>query len=177
MQDRTNIISSIFPGTKENLKATVIDLLILSGVYALVSWSHLIPFPLYKLEPMKLLLLVAIIFSTRGNAFLMAATIPLTSTLVSGHPVFPKNLIIGVELMVFAGILTASRMERYQVPFRFMAALLASKFIYYVVKAVVIYFGWLQMSLFSSDFTTQVQGGVIVFAIYWLLISYQRRQA
>jgi len=119
---------------------------------------------------MKLFLLVAILYASRGNALLMAATIPLISTATSGHPIFPKNLIIGVELMVFAGILTAKSIQTLNIPLRFLTALMASKLVYYIVKALVIYSGWLSMSLVSTSLLIQIQGAVIVFLAYWILI-------
>jgi len=169
-----NIMESIqshpWFNAKQNIRTLLLDFLIVAGMVGLVSFAHLIPFPLYKLEPMKLFLLVAILYASRGNALLMAATIPLISTATSGHPIFPKNLIIGVELMVFAGILTAKSIQTLNIPLRFLTALMASKLVYYIVKALVIYSGWLSMSLVSTSLLIQIQGAVIVFLAYWILI-------
>ena len=160
-----------FSNIKKHIRILLLDFIIITGMYAAVSFAHLIPFPLYKLEPMKLFLLVAILYSSRGNALLMAATIPLISSATSGHPIFPKNLIIGVELMAFAAILTSKMIQHQNVALRFFSALMASKLLYYGIKAIVIYSGWMSMTPFSTSLLVQLQGALIVLGVYWILTS------
>ncbi len=171
------IQSLTWSNSKTSIRVFLVDFIILAGIYGMVSFAHLIPFPLYKLEPMKLFLLVAILYSSRGNALFMALTIPLVSTATSGHPVFPKNLIISLELMVFAGILTATSLQHQKIPQRFLAALLASKIVYYLVKGLVIYAGWMSMSLFSTSLQVQLLGALLVFISYWMLVANKKRRA
>ncbi len=162
--------------SRQNIATLLIDLAILAGIYGMVSFSHLIAFPIYKLEPMKLFLLVAILFSSRGNALFMAVTIPLTSTFLSGHPIFPKNLLIGIELMVFAGMLTSSSSLLNSTTYKLLAALILSKLVYYGSKALIIALGWINMNLFSTSLTIQIQGALIVFLGYWFLSKLSRGQ-
>ena len=161
---------------RSHYKTLLLDFIIIAGMYAAVCFAHIIPFSLYKLEPMKLFLLVAVLYSSRGNALLMAATIPIISTASSGHPIFPKNLIIGVELMAFAGILTSKTLQHQKVAVRFLSALMASKVLYYAIKALVIYSGWMSMTLFSSPVQFQILGALIVMGVYWILSSMKTDQ-
>lgn len=162
---------------KDRKLTILMDTLILTGLYFSVIFSHLLPVPLYKLEPMKLFLLITVIHSSRGNALVMAASIPLMSTLVSGHPVFPKNLIIGVELMVFAAVLTTKSFQHYGKSLNFVLALLVSKLAYYSIKALIIKLGLLHVSLFSTSFQSQMQGALIVFTLFWILSTTQQKRS
>jgi hypothetical protein len=62
--------------------------------------SHLIGIPLYLMEPMRVILVLALILTSRYNTYLIAAILPLLSYLVSGHPFPAKMLIITMELLL-----------------------------------------------------------------------------
>src|SRR5688572_29738515 len=77
------------------------DVIILLVIYFLPSLAHFAPFPLVMLEPMRALLFVGFVLSyNKWNAYILALTIPLFSSLVTGHPVFFKATLISTELLV-----------------------------------------------------------------------------
>jgi len=146
---------STFALDRPVVKTVALDVLLCVAVVAVPALSHAAAIPLYKLEPMRLLLFAAILFSSRRNALLMALWLPLLSTLTSGHPVFPKVVLIQAELAfnawLFFGLLHRSK--------RFVmsaaVSVLASKGIYYATKFVLIKTALLDGDLIATPWTYQ----------------------
>ena len=118
-------------------KALIIDLLALGFIYFTPSIAHLLNFPVYMLEPMRVMLILSLAHSTRQNSYLLALTLPLFSFLVSGHPEAVKMMIITAELTVnvFLFYLLADRMRNL-----FLAgvvSIVASKVFCYLAYLVV----------------------------------------
>jgi len=123
----------------------LIDLTALAFIYLVPALSHLMRLPVYLIEPMRLMLVLAMVHTNRQNSYLLALTMPLFSFIISGHPVFAKMFLIGMELSlnVFLFYLLSRRMN-YIFPAIF-ASILLSKAIYYLVK-----FGLIQMAVINS---------------------------
>ncbi len=155
--------------TKSRLNIIILDVFILTAVYTSVMFAHLLPIPLYQLDPMKIFLMAAIIYSSRGNAMLMAVTLPLFSTLSVGHPIFPKNIIISLELIVFTAVITSFVFNRFGSNVQFLLAVLISKIGYYMLKAALISMGTLNMPLFSTRIEMQIISVAILFSVFWLM--------
>ncbi len=85
---------------RTSLSGILIDLGALAFIYFAPTLAHLVNIPLYAIEPMRLMVILAIVHSGRTNAIILALTLPLFSFVVSGHPAFLKTLIISVELLV-----------------------------------------------------------------------------
>ncbi|MHB9041680.1 MAG: hypothetical protein ACYC4T_13585, partial [Melioribacteraceae bacterium] len=103
--------------------------------------SHLIAIPIYLLDPMRIILLLSIVHTSKKNVFLLALALPLLSFIISAHPYFVKSLLIASELMINAFLFF------YLIKFfknSFMSALVSiaiSKVYYYLVKFSLIGFG------------------------------------
>ena len=123
----------------------LIDLTALAFIYLVPALSHLMRLPVYLIEPMRLMLVLAMVHTNRQNSYLLALTMPLFSFIISGHPVFAKMFLIGMELSlnVFLFYLLSRRMK-YIFPAIF-ASILLSKAIYYLVK-----FGLIQMAVINT---------------------------
>lgn len=125
-------------GKKENIKTGLFDLLALSVIYLVPVFSHLFALPIYYIEPMRLMMVFAILFTSKRNALIIAFTMPLFSLLVSGHPIFYKALIMSAELAVNAGLFYMLR-EVFKNEFTVMALSIGiSKLFYYVAKIVIV---------------------------------------
>lgn len=151
------------------------DLAVLGAAYGLPSLSHIAPFPLYYLDPMRLLLLTAYLLTThRGNAVLLAATIPLFSTWVTGHPPFAKALLIGMELVVNITLLHAV-LGRWKQPviLKVLGTIVVSKVVYYTAKALFIWWGWLQDKVIATGLDTQLITAVALSCFFALI--YRRK--
>jgi hypothetical protein len=140
----------------ETFNSIIINSAALLLVYFTPALSHLLNFPLYLIEPMRLMLIVAMVHGSRQNAFLLAITLPLFSFAVSGHPVFYKMLLISAELTlnvwlyfmflrVFKNSFTAM-----------LSGIVISKVAYYLVKAVLISLAVTGPGLFSTPIWIQV---------------------
>lgn len=68
------------------LRAVLIDIIALAFIYSIPALSHMLSLPVYLIEPMRLMLIIAMVHSNKTNAYIIALTMPLFSYLVSGHP-------------------------------------------------------------------------------------------
>lgn len=98
---------------RDLLKALLIDMAALAFILVTPSLAHLFSFPVYMLEPMRLMVILSLAHSTRKNSYLLALALPLFSFLVSGHPEPVKMMIITAELAlnVFLFYFIASRIR------------------------------------------------------------------
>jgi hypothetical protein len=128
---------------KSGLRSILIDSAAIMAIYFTPALSHLFSFPVYLLEPMRIMLIIAIAHTHRKNAYVIAVTLPLFSWLVSAHPHILKAGLIGGELLlnVFLFFLFTGIMKN-----RFasmLLAILASKLAYYGGKLALLNFGLL----------------------------------
>lgn len=140
-----------------------LDVLLCAAVVAVPALSHAAAFPFYLFDPMRLLLFVAILGSSRRNALLMAVGMPLLAMLTSGHPVFPKVVLIQGELalntLIFFGLARGTH--------RFVPAaavsIAASKAAYYAAKLLLIKMSLLSGGLIATPWTYQL--GTLLFIL------------
>ena len=157
-----NIIS------KETVKSSLFDVIALSVVYLVPVFSHLFSFPLYLLEPMRLMLILAVAHTSRKNAYIIAATMPLFSFIISAHPVFIKALIMSAEL-VFNVWLFFYISEKLKNNFASMLISIGlSKIIYYAVKFTVLSLVLMTGSLVATPVWIQLVT-MLVFSSYFLI--------
>ncbi len=62
------------------------------------AMAHMLSFPLWYLEPMRLVLILAMVHTTKQNSYLLALILSFCSWAFSGHPEFIKMLVITLEL-------------------------------------------------------------------------------
>ena len=152
---------------KNIITTVLIDLLALIFIYFVPAVSHLLNFPLYYADPMRIALFSVLIFTKKENVYLMALTIPIFSFLMSGHPVFPKFILVSLEL--FINIFLIFRLFRiinnkYLLVF---VTLLFSKSIYYLLKYLLIKIALLDSELVSTPLYIQA----IVMAVFSLILA------
>jgi hypothetical protein len=83
-----------------NFKTLIIDFIGILCVVLVPAISHLTAIPFYYLEPMRLMMVVALLYTSRRNAYAIAIVLPVLSFLISGHPFLLKMLIIVAELVM-----------------------------------------------------------------------------
>jgi hypothetical protein len=150
----------------------LIDIGLVAAIYLLPTVSHLVALPLYKLEPMKLALIVALLFTHRANAYLVAWTLPLVSFALSGHPELFKALLIGTEYCVLVAAYAYLERQRHWSPFAgLVAAILAGKVVYYALKYVSLQAGLLAGGLVSTPLLTQLLLAVATAAVFALVMN------
>ena len=159
-------------------KIAVTDLVVLTAVYFIPVFVHATAFPLYYFEPMRLLLFAAYLISrNNANAFLLALTLPLVSTIFPPHhPPFYKAVIMSLELFVnVACFVWAVNKIKWPAFVLFFISTVISKVFYYGLKFVFIKMSLIQGELITTSLLTQL----ITLTILSLLfaIFYRRKKA
>ncbi len=151
------------------------DAVALLFVLVVPALSHMTAVPFYLLDPMRLAVLGALLASrSRVNGLVLAVALPLLSFGISGHPVFPKCLVIAAELSVnvllFVWLERMFSGRRFGVGIAAFASILLSKAFYYGLKALMLGAGLMQMELVSTALWVQLVVAVMIsvlFALWW----------
>jgi len=157
-----------------------VDIVIFVSIFFIPALSHVAPFPLYLLDPMRILLFAGYLLSRQNaNTFILAVAMPLFSSLVTGHPPFFKALLISVELVVniFLLVQLIDRTKLHLALSLFLS-MIASKLVYYGLKSVFIYSGLIEGELITTNLWLQL--GTIVFItltfyLVWTKTGQQRK--
>jgi len=135
----------------------MIDVALLAALYFLPSLSHVTALPLYMLEPMRVALIIALLFTNRTNAYFIAFTIPLASAMITGHPTPFKALLMGIEFSILVACYSyLVKMLRIPAFAALTAAILVGKVVYYTMKFAALSAGLLTGSLISTPLQTQL---------------------
>ena len=150
---------------KQVLSAGLLDLLALLFVYFVPTISHLFNYPLYVLEPMRIMVILALAHTHKKNVYLLALTLPIFSFLVSAHPHLLKSILISFELILnvwfFYFLLKRTKNAFASV----LVSVGISKLVYYGIKFLLISALLIEGSLVSTPLTIQM-AMTLVFAIY-----------
>ncbi len=142
--------------SKSTIKSSIFDLFAIAAIYMVPTFSHLFALPIYFIEPMRLMLILAIAHTSKKNAYFLAATLPIFSFVVSAHPVFLKTLLISGELLVNVWLFFLLS-EKIKNKFGAMVISIAlSKIAYYTIKFTLLSFVLLQGSLISTPILIQL---------------------
>lgn len=153
------------------LRNIAIDLGILVCIYFIPALSHVAPFPLYLLDPMRIFMLAGYLLTRQNaNAYLLAITIPLFSALVSGHPPLFKAILISVELSVnillFVQLVNRTKLH---IALALFLSIIGSKLVYYALKYAFINFGFVEGELITTGLWMQLGTVVFVTVVFWLV--------
>jgi hypothetical protein len=115
------------------------DIFFLLTFSLLTVYSHLLPVPLFILEPMRVIVLFSVLFTRKSNSYILALLLPLISYSISQHPPLIKSLLIVFELNVNILILHYLNLRMKNVFIVLISSIILSKLIYYISKFIVIY--------------------------------------
>lgn len=137
---------------------TVDVIIVLLLIYAVPALSHLTSIPFYLLDPMRVLVLGSYLYlrGNKSNALFLAITLPLVSFLLSGHPVFPKNLLISFELAINILLIDMLVKKSQYIFFAVLLSILISKLVYYLVKWLLIMGGLLDTGIVDTNIWIQL---------------------
>jgi hypothetical protein len=155
--------------------AVLFDLSAVLLVYLVPTFSHLLNFPLYLAEPMRLMVILALLHTTPRNAYFLAFTLPLFSFLTSGHPHLLKMLLIIGELLLNVWIFNALIRTWRSTFTSMLAAIVISKAVYYLAKFILIQLLLIESGLISTPLYIQAIM-LVLFSSYAFLI-FRRRKA
>jgi hypothetical protein len=154
---------------KSNIKTYLIDFFLLLLIYFLPAISHLFAFPIYYLDPMRIALVVALIHTSKKNAYIIALTLPLFSFLISSHPQILKSFLLSAELIINLSLFFLLKEKLKNVFTSLFISIIISKVIYYLLKFVLIYFALLNDKLFSTPFYFQLISAIILSTYIYLV--------
>ena len=165
------IISKAF-----SVKNLLVDTILLSLVYFIPALSHLCPVPIYLLDPMRLVLLTGLLLTRNNfNAYFLAFTIPVFSSLLIGHPPIVKAILISIELsinvLLFLQLLNKPKL---QVHVALFLSIILSKMVYYALKFILIKSGILDSELLSTPLLYQIVTVTLitfVFSTIWMKVN------
>jgi hypothetical protein len=135
---------------------SIFDVAALCFIYFVPSLVHLTSIPLYYAEPMRIMLIFSLLYTNKQNAYILAATLPLFSFLVSGHPEALKMGVMTLELMfnLWLYYFLTGKIKNNYLPI--FLSIFASKMAYYLLKGILVYFSFLKMDYFSTPVYIQV---------------------
>jgi len=154
---------------KSNIKTYLIDFFLLLMIYFLPAISHLFAFPLYYLDPMRIALVIALIHTSKKNAFIIALTLPLFSFLISSHPQIIKSFLLSAELVINLSLFFLLKDRLKNVFTSLFLSILISKVIYYSLKFALISFAFLNDRLFSTPFYFQLSAAILLSTYIYLV--------
>ena len=160
-----NVINPSLIGSRT--KTILFDVLAILFIYFVPVISHLTALPIYYFEPMRILLILALIHTSKSNAIILALTIPAFSFAVSAHPSLIKTGLITLELflnVIFFFWFTTVIKERFV---NIALSIIASKIIYYLLKYVLISTALLGTGLISTPLYFQITV-ILLLTIYVL---------
>lgn len=154
----------------------LIDVILLTTLYVLPGFSHLTALPLYMFEPMRVAIIVALLFTNRANAYLIAFTIPLVSSFITSHPVPFKALLMGIEFLVLVATYAyLVRLDRIPAFVALTAGILLGKVVYYLMKFVALNTGLLAGGMISTPVQTQFVLAVGTAAVFSFVEYYRTK--
>lgn len=158
------------PSVKSTSGTVVFDFVILTFIYFVPAISHLMAFPLYYLDPMRFVLIFALLHTSKRNTFIIAITLPLFSFLISSHPSIIKAGLLSTELLLnvilFFILFTKTNSRVISLAF----SIVISKIIYFLLKYIAIESGVLADRLISTPFYYQAIV-IIIISLYVLIFE------
>jgi len=161
------------PNLSIAFRSAIFDVFALAFIFLVPAFSHMLSIPLYFIEPMRIMVVLAMVHTHRNNAFILALALPLFSFMISGHPIFAKAAIIGIELAVMVGVFYLLR--RYVHVFgAIFTAIIASKLFYFGVKFFVPIKAMQSLnyaSFFEYSIVIQIVVSLAISSYVWILLS------
>lgn len=150
--------------SNKNIKinSNLFNLAAIICIYLLPAFSHLLSFPLYMVDPMRVIILLSVIHTSNRNSYLIAFTLPLFSFLIASHPVAAKSLLIGTELILNIWLFYQIYNKLTNKFFVMFVSILISKIYYYLAKSILISAGLLQVELISTPVYLQLAVAMLI---------------
>jgi hypothetical protein len=135
--------------------SVIFDIMAVAFIFLLPAFSHMLAFPLYLIDPMRIALILSIVITNRKNAYLIAFLLPIVSFMISSHPLFYKVLLISSELVLNTWLFYILFSKTRKLFISAFLSIIASKIFYYIVKFAIIYFAIEKVELISTPLYIQ----------------------
>ena len=131
--------------------------------------------PLYLFEPMSILLILSIVHTSKKNSFIIAASLPIISFVLSAHPVFFKVILIASELALTVGLFYFINQRIKNMFVVTVVTILLSKIYYYIGKFLLIKLTLIEGELVSTPL--YIQGIVILVLSVYVYFIFNRKDS
>jgi len=148
--------TSTHPLSISKIRTVVFDLLALLAIYLVPAISHLLSLPVYYIEPMRIMLILAIVHTSRKNAYLIALTLPLFSMLISAHPSLVKTSLITGELLLNVWLFFLLSEKLSNKTLSIFLSIVVSKIFYYVIKFLLVTSALISGDLIATPIYIQI---------------------
>lgn len=166
--------TATIPSKSFRYNALITDIAALVFVGLVPAASHLFKIPVYYIEPMRIMLVLALLYSSRWNAYALAIVLPLFSFLVSGHPAPIKMMIIMAELLVNAWLFLYFY-KKFEKPFlSAFGSILISKVFCYAMYFVVFSMAFVKAEAQTAFLIAQLTLTILLSGVVWF-INYRRK--
>lgn len=158
------------------LKFAIIDILLISFAVFAPSLSHFFSLPLYYAEPMRVVILLSLIYTNKNNSIVLSILIPFLSFIISSHPYLLKSGLIAFELTI--NIVAFFVIVKYMknIFLSILTSVIISKILYYALKAFMLNFGFISGSLISTPLLAQALSTLGLSLIFLLLFNIKNKK-
>jgi hypothetical protein len=167
--------TGLYPVAYFKIRTITFDLIALLAIYLVPTISHMLGFPIYYLEPMRIMLILAIAHTSKKNTYLIALTLPIFSFLISAHPSMIKTSLVTGELLLNVWLFFFLLEKISNKTLSIFLSILISKIFYYLVKFLLINSALMNGDLISTPVYIQMIM-LLVMSAYIYLSSYTRKE-
>jgi len=166
--------TAINPSRTSRYRTAITDIAALVFVGIVPATSHLFNIPVYYIEPMRVMLVLALLYSSRWNAYALAIVLPVFSFLVSGHPAPLKMMIIMAELVLNARLFLIFYEKTRRSYWSAFGSIIISKIFCYTLYLVV--FSWSFIKA-EAETTFLIAQMILTLSLSGLVLSINSRIA
>jgi hypothetical protein len=156
-----------------SINTVITDIAALVFVGIIPAASHLFKIPIYFIEPMRVMLVLALLYSSRWNAYALAIVLPLFSFLVSGHPAPLKMMIIMAELLLNALLFLLFYKNTKKAFLSTFGSIVLSKVFCYAMYLVVFSMAFVKAEAETTFLIAQAILTLLLSSLVWF-ISYRK---
>jgi len=160
-----NSTSSVFP-------ILLVDFAAIAFICFMPRMVKITGIPFYLIDPMRIWVLTALVFTNKPNTFILALGLPLLSHLAGGHPHIVKTLLLSTELLINVSLLYYLE-KKWKLLWVVLVSIIISKSIYYSMKFASHQFGWIEGELLSTPLW--IQAVMTILLSFYVTLFYQRK--
>jgi len=144
-------------------------------VYFLPELSGLLNIPFYLFEPMRVVVIISLVHTSRNNSYLLAVLLPLISFVFSNHPSIAKSFILSGDLLLNVFLFYFLK-KSYNVFLSMALSIILSKLAYYLAKYLLIQFSMIDGGLISTPLYIQLIIIVVLSSYSYLAVKLKAKK-
>ena len=163
--------TTINPSGTFRYSIAITDIAALVFVGLVPAASHLFKIPVYFIEPMRVMLVLALLYSSRWNAYALAIVLPLFSFLVSGHPAPVKMMIIMAELALNAWLFLYFYQKTRRSFLSAFSSIIISKVFCYAMYFVAFSMAFVKAEAEITFLLAQMILTIVLSSLVWIILA------